>query len=122
MSERMMRGRVELACLNDGELDHVMDDRAKVRAFSRALRNGASLPPLFVVHLRGELLLFHGLEQTAAADKVGVEELDAIVFNAADLGEADEVGAVGFDLAECGCDVWSGLQLMGRRAEACAAA
>ena len=112
--ERMSRERVALADLDDDHFAHEMDNGAKLRRFARAMRAGAAVPPLFVIRQGGKLTLIQGCEQTAAADKLGFEELDAVVFNAANDAEADEVGAVGFDLAECGCDVWSGLQLLAR--------
>lgn len=119
-SDRLSRERVSLATLDDDDILHDMDDRTKVRAFTRALRNGASVPALFVVRLRGELMLIHGSEQAAAAERLGLNEIDAIVFDAANDAESDEIGAVGFNMAECGCDVWSGLQLMAGRAQSAA--
>jgi hypothetical protein len=118
----MSRERVSLADLDDTEDLHRMDNRAKVRRFTNAIRRGASLPPVFAIRMDGELTLIQGSEQAAAAERLGVDGLDAIIFDALSAAECDEVGAVGFDLAECGCDVWSGLQLMGWRAQACAAA
>ena len=113
--ERISRERVPVAELDDDEFLHALDSRAKVRRFTRAMRQGADVPPVFMIRLDGVLTLIQGSEQAAAADRVGAEELDAIVFDALDVAESDKVGAVGFELAECGCDVWSGLQLMSRR-------
>jgi len=110
---RMTRSRVSLAQLDDDDFAHCADDRAKVRRITRAMQRGAVVPAIFVIRLRGELLLIQGTEQTAAADRLGVEELDAIVFNATSDSEADQVGAVGFGLAESGADVWAGLRAYG---------
>lgn len=107
--DRMSRERVSLAELDDDALSHEMDDRAKVRQFTRALQRGAAVPTLFVIRQNGELSLIHGLELTAAADALDIEELDAIVFDARDNAEADEVGTLAFDLAEGGIDMWGSL-------------
>lgn len=115
MSSRLSRECITLTSLDDDDLAHEMDDSAKVRRFTRALRSGAAIPPVFVIRQGDQHLLIQGVEQTAAADKLGIEELNAIVFNSLSDAESDEVGAAGFDMAESGCDVWSGLQLLGRR-------
>jgi hypothetical protein len=117
-SNRLSRERVALAALDDDDTLHEMDDGAKVRAFTRALRNGADVPALFVVRLRGELMLIHGSEQAAAAERLGFDALDAIVFHAANDAESDEIGTAGFALAEGGCDLVGGLRLMASRMQA----
>jgi hypothetical protein len=119
-SDRLSRERVSLAALDDDEILHDMDDRTKVRAFARALRSGAAVPPLFAIRLRGELMLIHGSEQAAAAERVGLSDFEAIVFHAANDAESDEIGAVGFALAEGGCDLVGGLRLMASRMQASA--
>jgi hypothetical protein len=110
LHNRLNRELIALADLDDDGLTHEVDDRAKVSAFTRALRSAAAVPPLFVIRQNGKLTLIQGCEQTAAADKLGIDALPAIVFDAHCNVEADCVGAVGFDLAESGCDIWAGLE------------
>ena len=110
MCQRMSRERVSLADLDDIEELHVMDDRTKVRAFARALRRGDGVPLGFAIRLGGVLSLIHGSEQVAAAERLGFEDLDVVVFDALSDAESDEVGTLGFALAENGQDVWGGLR------------
>jgi len=110
VTERLTRERVSVHDVADIEESHAMDDRAKVREYTRALRRGDSIPALFVIRLGDKLDLLHGSEQIAAAERLGIDELDAVVFDALDNAESDEVGTVGFYAAEAGVDVWSGLR------------
>src|SRR5947209_3853217 len=85
--ERMNRERVSLADLDDTEELHVLDDREKVRRYRRALVKGAGVPPLFVIRHAGRLMMIQGSEQIAAAERAGVEALDAIVVHALNPAE-----------------------------------
>lgn len=108
--ERMSRERVALTDLGVDEFLHELDNRTKVRRFAWAMQQGVRVPPVFVICLDGALTLIQGGEQIAAAEKVGIELLDAVVFEASSVAESDDVGAVGFHLAENGYDIWTGLQ------------
>ena len=108
--ERLSRESVSLDDLDDDEEFHATADRSRVRAFTRALRRGDALPPIFVTRQDGELTLIQGIEQVAAAERLGFEELDVVVFDALSDAESDEVGTLGFALAENGQDVWGGLR------------
>lgn len=108
--ERISRERVALADLDDIDELHALDSRTKVRRFTWAMQRGARVPPVFVIRFRGVLTLIQGSEQAAAAERVGLDELDAVVFDASSIAESDDVGAVGFHLAEHGYDIWTGLQ------------
>lgn len=108
--ERISRERVPVAELDDDEFLHAMDDRTKMLQFAGAMLRRAPVAPVFVIRQAGKLSLIQGSEQVAAADELGIDELDAIVFDALSDAEADHVGTVGFDLAELGHDVWAGLQ------------
>lgn len=110
-SERLSCERVSLADLNDDEFLHDLDDRARMLQYVGAMLRGAYVPPVFLIRQAGKLDLIQGSEQIAAAEELGIDELNAVVFEALSDAEADEVGAVGFQIAEDGLDVLVGLQL-----------
>lgn len=105
--DRVGRECVSLADLDFVEGEFEMNDHAKVLKFISASARRTPLPPLFVIRLDGKLLLHHGLEQIEAAQYLGFDQLDATVFDANTEAECNEIGAVGFLLAENGLDVWT---------------
>src|ERR1700734_2638668 len=105
ISERLTCERVSLNSLNDDDFMHDLDDRAMVLKYFSAMLRGAHVPPVLVIRQAGKLELIQGSEQIAAAEELGFDELDAVVFDALNDAEADEVGTASFQIAEAGFDL-----------------
>ncbi|HEY5409294.1 MAG TPA: hypothetical protein VIJ94_01080 [Caulobacteraceae bacterium] len=107
MIERLHRESVEI----DSFLGTTDTCRADVQRHVRAMQCGAQAPLVFIVRLGDELSLHYGDDQVAAAEELGCDEIDAIVFDALDVREGDDVGAIAFELGNTAQDIMRGLQL-----------
>jgi hypothetical protein len=71
------------------------------------MARGGDFPPVFVFALGGELVLDDGWHRCAAAALLGRRSLPAVVFNVANLTEADALSTLLFDLESAGL-TWQG--------------
>lgn len=108
--------RVAIDDLHDyaeGELE--MMDWARVERFRRAMQRGAYVPPAFIVRQGDKLSLHYGDEQIIAARELGLAEVDAIVFPAANGGEADAIGEAAFNILTLADEIGEDSDRSGRK-------
>src|ERR1700744_3116303 len=99
--KRLRRERVSLSEIRGVDEP---ESWANVRACMEAMRRAPLAAPVFLMRVSGETHLIHGADQIAAAEAMQLRRINAVVFEPADVREENDVGAVGFDLAEQGMD------------------